>query len=106
MDAILKLEELSKLNNIKLIGLGSKGALSKAWCCINDDIVLVKGNSLYSYEPFSEAYASILVDLSRYLERIDVKEYDVIRMIEKTKGRMYPLDDIRIELYDIEEVLE
>ena len=46
------------------------------------------------------------VDLSRYLDRIGVKEYDVIRMIEKTKGRMYPLDDIRIELYDIEEVLE
>lgn len=46
------------------------------------------------------------IDLSRYLERIGVKEYDVIRMIEKTKGRMYPLDDIRIELYDIEEVLE
>lgn len=52
MDAILKLEELSKLNNIKLISLGSKGALSKAWYYINDDIVLVKGNSLYSYEPF------------------------------------------------------
>ena len=63
MDAISKLEELSKLNNIKLISLGSKGALSKAWYCINDDIVLVKGNSLYSYEPFSEAYASILADL-------------------------------------------
>ena len=59
MDAISKPEELSKLNNIKLISLGSKGALSKAWYYVNDVIVLVKGNSLYAYEPFSEAYASI-----------------------------------------------
>ena len=42
MDAISKLEELSKLNNIKLISLGSKGALSKAWYLVNDDMVLVK----------------------------------------------------------------
>ena len=43
MAAISKLEELSKLNNIKVISLGAKGALSKAWYCINDNIVLVKG---------------------------------------------------------------
>ena len=62
-----KIDELtlanSKGENITLIKSTASGSLSKAWYNINGKMCLVKGDSMFCYEPFSEAYASIVADI-------------------------------------------
>lgn len=63
MGNIDKLDSINNSNGITLIRSTASGALSKAWYRIGDKTCLVKGDSIYCYEPFSEAYASIIADI-------------------------------------------
>lgn len=62
-----KIDELALANksneSISLIRSTASGSLSKAWYNINGNVCLVKGDSMFCYEPFSEAYASIVADI-------------------------------------------
>ena len=63
MSNIGKLNSANNSNSINLIRSTASGALSKAWYKIGDKTCLVKGDSIFCYEPFSEAYASIIADI-------------------------------------------
>lgn len=63
MGNIDKLNSINNSNGITLIRSTASGALSKAWYRIGDKTCLVKGDSIFCYEPFSEAYASIIADI-------------------------------------------
>lgn len=63
MGNIDKLNSINNSNGITLIRSTASGALSKAWYKIGDKTCLVKGYSMFCYEPFSEAYASIIADV-------------------------------------------
>lgn len=43
------------------------------------------------------------LDLKRRLDELDLKVYDPLRIVEKTHGIMYPMDNIRIDITDIVE---
>ena len=63
MGNIDKLKSINNSNGITLIRSTASGALSKAWYRIGDKTCLVKGDSMFCYEPFSEAYASVIADV-------------------------------------------
>ena len=63
MSSINKLNSVNNSNGITLIRSTASGALSKAWYKIGDKTCLVKGDSMFCYEPFSEAYASVIADV-------------------------------------------
>lgn len=63
MGNIDKLNSINNSNGITLIRSTAPGTLSKTWYRIGDKTCLVKGDSIFCYEPFSEAYASIIADI-------------------------------------------
>ena len=63
MSSLDKLRAANDSSRITLIRSTASGALSKAWYKIGDKTCLVKGDSMFCYEPFSEAYASVIADI-------------------------------------------
>lgn len=63
MSSLDKLRAANNSNSITLIRSTASGTLSKAWYKIGDKTCLVKGDSIFCYEPFSEAYASVVADI-------------------------------------------
>ena len=43
------------------------------------------------------------MDLKKRLDELGLKVYDPLRIVEKTHGIMYPMDNIRIDITDIVE---
>lgn len=73
------------ISSIKLVGSDTYGALSKRWL---EESRCVPRNRL---------------DLKRRLDELGLKVYDPLRIVEKTHGIMYPMDNIRIDITDIVE---
>lgn len=70
---------------------------------------LIKGTNTMSYGDFigwleeSRCVPRNRLDLKRRLDELGLKVYDPLRIVEKTHGIMYPMDNIRIDITDIVE---
>jgi len=70
---------------------------------------LIKGTNTMSYGNFigwleeSRCVPMNRIDLKRRLDELGLKVYDPLRIVDKTHGIMYPMDNIRIDITDIVE---
>ena len=101
---LIYIEELMIANrnseNISLIRSTASGSLSKAWYNINGKTCLVKGDSIFCYEPFSEAYASIVADILNVPHiRYAINDAAKFREVETTSKGFVSV----CELYNIEQ---